>query len=307
MKLTKIHYWLIGLGAALVLLIIFSLSLATVQTSTKYSQGEDFVLSMPAPMMDYDEAAGSMEVMEERAVTTSSTNAYDVDDGTIETESYVIKTGYLSLTVAKIDDAVNQLQSIAGALGGNVLNQSINTYNDEKYGYVTLRVDDENFDTAMEQIKAIASAVTSEDISSDDVTEQVIDLEARLKNAQAEEESYLAVLNRATTVEDILKVQSYLSQVREEIERYEAQLEYYSTRTSYSTITINLAEETSVTFETESFRPLEALRDAIQTVIILAQQLLVSLIYLVIVGGAILLPLVIVGLIVKWLVRKLKK
>lgn len=170
-----------------------------------------------------------------------------------------------------------------------------------------MRVKAESFDAAMSDIKAVAQDVTYESISTDDVTSEYVDIEARLKNAYAEEASYVAVLARATTVEDILKVQDYLSQVRAEIESMEAQKKYYDSQTSYSTIYVTMTEDTDVTFSDDSFRPWQAVKDAAQTVIDGFQEFILGLIKFIIVGGAIILPIGLIGLIGRILYRKVRK
>jgi len=149
--------------------------------------------------------------------------------------------------------------------------------------------------------------VTSENVNADDVTEQVIDIQARLSNSQAEEVAYVSVLNQATTVEDILNVQYYLSNVREEIERYEAQLEHYQGATSYSTISIYLEQATSITLGSDEFRPLQTIKDSAQTVIRLFQGLVLGVIELAIVGGAAIIPILILFFGGRWIYRKYRK
>jgi predicted nuclease with TOPRIM domain len=79
-------------------------------------------------------------------------------------------------------------------------------------------------------------------IKSEDVTEQYIDLKARLENAQREEKILLDFLNKATNVKDMLEIEKELSRIREQIEYYTGQLKYLESRIDYSTITIELSE-----------------------------------------------------------------
>lgn len=216
----------------------------------------------------------------------------------------IIKTGYLEIRVSSVEEGITNLDVIAKNYGGEILSRSVNTYQDETFGSVTLRVEQANFDRAMADIKTSASFVSSEDVSTEDVTSVVLDIEARLTNAKAEEQSYIKILDRATTVEEILMVQSYLSTARANIESYEAQLDYYSSKTSYSIINVSLSEEGAVQFESPAFRPLQAIIDAAQTVVDLLQGLVIALIYVVIVGGTVGLPIVIVAWIVTRVLRR---
>ncbi|MBT3231158.1 DUF4349 domain-containing protein [Candidatus Uhrbacteria bacterium] len=230
-------------------------------------------------------------------------DAYDI----AEEEQYVIKTGDVELIVEDINTAADQLSAIATQYNGTVTNRYIYSRGDYTYGDIELKVEESQFDSAMNSIKDIAQSVTSENVNADDVTEQVIDIQARLSNSQAEEVAYVSVLNQATTVEDILNVQYYLSNVREEIERYEAQLEHYQGATSYSTISIYLEQATSITLGSDEFRPLQTIKDSAQTVIRLFQGLVLGVIELAIVGGAAIIPILILFFGGRWIYRKYRK
>lgn len=229
--------------------------------------------------------------------------AYDIE----ESEQYIIKTGSLELVVSDINSAADELSAIASQYNGTITNRYIYSRGDYTYGDIELKVEESQFNNAMSAIKEISQSIISENVSADDVTEQVIDIQARLTNAQAEEAAYISVLNQAVTVEDILNVQYYLSNVREEIERYEAQLEYYENSTSYSTISVYLEEATSITLDSDNFQPWQTIKDSAQTVIRLFQGLVLGIIELIIVGGAVILPIAILFFGGRWIYRRYKK
>lgn len=286
-----------------IIIILFAGSLLLNSVEDQYKTGgiggeimEDTIFSRSTEQI----AVSSAPVTE---VYYGDEAAYDLN----ESEQHIIKTGALSLIVQDIDIAANQIYDIAAMYGGAITNQYIYSYDTGKNGSIDLKVEENNFEAAMASIKEIAQTVTSENINSDDVTETVIDLEVRLENAQAEEEAYLNVLDAAETVEDILNVQKYLSDVREEIERYEAQLEYYSSRTSYSNITVYLEEAESITLESDEFQPWQTVKDSVQTVIRLFQGLVLEVIRLVIVGAAIAIPILILFFAGRFIYRRYKK
>ena len=233
-----------------------------------------------------------------RVVTSASEESYaDFDasrDELAPTESYVIRTGSITMRVNSVSQSMEDLTTISASHNGYIEYSYIDQSDEYTDGYATLRVSADAFDATMNDIQGLASSVRYVSVSSDDVTEQVIDIQARLTNAQAEEASYLEVLDIATSVEDILDVRYYLSQVRETIERYEAQLEYYESVTSMATITVEMTEETSIVLDSETFRPSQAIVEAAQTVVRIAQGIVIALIWIVIVGGALLIPLYLV-------------
>ncbi len=87
----------------------------------------------------------------------------------------------------------------------------------------------------------MGSRVSTEKVTGQDVTEEYVDLEARIRAQRAVEEQYMAVLKEAKTIPDILAVQQKLGEVRTEIERAEGRRRYLESQTSLSTITVHVA------------------------------------------------------------------
>ena len=168
------------------------------------------------------------------------------DDGSIGSKSslqlaerMVISTGSISVEVEVVQASVQGVQAIAEGLGGFVEQLSSFGDADRQRASITIRVPQNQFNTALERIRLLGD-VQSENIGSEDVSEQFIDLEARLKSAQREEESLLSLLGRAQNVSDILTIERELSRVRSDIERYQGQLNFLERRVDLSTIYIEL-------------------------------------------------------------------
>lgn len=197
----------------------------------------------------------------------------------------IIKTGAVSMDVKNTEETLVAVSDLATNYGGFV--QSSNTwlnYNDTLSGSVTLRVKSEHFEAAMEAIKQLATVLRSESVSGQDVTEEFIDLTARLETLRAEEAQYLEVLKQAKTVEDILKVNDYLAGVRSDIESAEGRLQYLENRTSFSTITVDVTEEASVVAPTRDWKPIVVIKQAINQLVVAGQGFVNLLIWVVIFG-----------------------
>jgi hypothetical protein len=230
-----------------------------------------------------------------------------VAQGSIMKEQYVIKTGNLNMVVDNVEETAQMISDLAKTFGGSITNRYIYSYEDVKEGTVELTVDKDQFEPAMQAIKELGTRINSENINADDVTEAVIDLQARLENAQAEEQAYLDIMTKATKVEDILNVQYYLSNVRATIESYQAQLEYYENHTSRSTITVFLTESTSIVLDSDAFQPWQTIKDSVQTVIRMFQNLVLYVIEVIIIGGAIIIPIAILYFGGRFIYRRYKK
>ncbi|HJV32624.1 MAG TPA: DUF4349 domain-containing protein, partial [Patescibacteria group bacterium] len=221
-----------------------------------------------------------------------------------ETDQKIVKNGYLHLVVDKVAEAAGAVSRLATERGGFVQSSSVSERGDGAYsGEVIVRVPVAKFEEAMAEIKKLANVVKTENTTGQDVTEQYSDLSAQIRNAKAQEETYLEVLKQARSVEDILKVQERLGYIRATIESLEGRLKYLENTTSYSTINVSLEEEAVVRAPTKEFRLGAILRNAVQTLVGAAQELVAGVIYAIIVWGGILLP---IGLIA-WGVWKLWK
>ncbi len=159
----------------------------------------------------------------------------------------IIMTGSLNVQVDNFQAASDAVESIAKRYGGFISDSySYVTGSGKMRGTITIRVPQKDFYTAIKDLEGIGT-VKSKRTSGQDVSEEYIDLEARLNNYKKEEERYLAILDRANTVEDLLKVEQQLSRVRGEIERLEGRIRYLDNRIELSTITVEMYEVEPIT------------------------------------------------------------
>ncbi len=187
-----------------------------------------------------------------------------VSEGTI-TQKKVVKIGSIEMTVKKAEDAAEKIQMLAERLNGFVSDSNIyEAARGIKTGFITVRVPADKFDNAISEIKKFAVNVDREVISARDVTEQFVDLEARVKNLRATEGQYLSILKRADTVIDTLSVVQQLNSVRLQIEQLEGQLQYLSRQVDMSSITVQLTAEADVEVFGIRWRPLFVAKEALR-------------------------------------------
>jgi hypothetical protein len=164
--------------------------------------------------------------------TTSSIRG----DGT----SDVVRYGNLSLEVKNADDALARVTTIVESAGGYISASSRSGQGENLYLSATLRVPAAEFSAVMASLRG-EGEVLYEDISSYEVTMQVIDLEARLENLRASEAAFLELLDRAESVADVVAVQSELSRIQGDIESYEAQLSGVKDQVEMASINVSLS------------------------------------------------------------------
>lgn len=179
--------------------------------------------------------------------------SYDKNPGTSpdadsvpQSERKIIKNKSMDVQTTDIKAFTAELKKQVSALGGYVENSS----NYKSSADFTLRIPAENYDAFSEFVGNLGT-VTFENEYIDDVTGQYIDVEARLTALRSEQESYLRLMEKAETVDEILQIQSYLSNVNYQIESYTAQLNSMKSKISYSTIRVNVVEVERVVTITE--------------------------------------------------------
>ncbi len=216
----------------------------------------------------------------------------------------IVRNGNMLLVVNDILTARDRIAQIAQGFGGFVVSSFISGEEKNLRASITVRVPDDKFEQTLSQFRALAVRVRSENATSQDVTEEYIDLQARLKNAEATEAQYLALLNRATTVEETLKIYESLSRVRSEIEQLKGRIQFLERSTSMSLITVNLEPEIATKeLAPAGWNALEVLRSAVRGIVTLGLWLGTLAIWLVI-----FIPLwAVIGGVIYWLRRRSKK
>ena len=155
-------------------------------------------------------------------------------------ERMIVRNGDMSLVVEDVTRARDEIAQLAVRLGGWVVSSRISGEEEELRGWISVRVPDETFDQAFAELRGLAVRVTSESTSTEDITEEYIDLQSRLKNAEATESQYLALLEKAEDVEDILRIYEALSWIRYEIEQIKGRIQYLERISAMSLISIEL-------------------------------------------------------------------
>lgn len=163
-------------------------------------------------------------------------------------ERMIIRSGYLNLVVVDVASAMEQITSLAGNYDGFVVSSNSWQDRDRMMGNISIRVVAERFDEAIRALRALAVEVRSESTSGQDVTEEYIDLSAKLRNLEAAEEQLLKLLERAGEVKEILEVQRELVKTRGEIEQTQGRMKYLEESSSMSYIEVNL-EQSKLTAE----------------------------------------------------------
>ncbi|HEX2031771.1 MAG TPA: DUF4349 domain-containing protein [Actinomycetota bacterium] len=155
----------------------------------------------------------------------------------------VIKTAELELQVPRdgLDEAVSEVTTVAAAAGGFLLSS---TTAEGGGGVATLvvRVPSARFERTLGRIRGVGE-VRTEHVSGEEVGQEFVDLEARLRNFAAQQAVLLRLMDQAATITDTIRVQNELQGVQLEIERIRGRLRYLRDQTALGTVTVRLTEE----------------------------------------------------------------
>jgi hypothetical protein len=169
-------------------------------------------------------------------------------NGAVGQSAKIEQTGSLGLTVARgaLDKTMTELADLATTFDGFVANsqtQSGAGTGGAPYGTITLQVPVQDFSAALKQAQALGKT-TSLSTRATDVTGQYVDLTSRIAALEASRQQYLTIMTKATTVGDILAVQSQLDTIQSQIEQLQGQQTVLESETSYSALTVTASEGT---------------------------------------------------------------
>lgn len=183
-------------------------------------------------------------------------------NGKTLSERKVISTATLTIEVAGVQAAINDITNMTLESGGFISSSSISDIgSNRKSGYLTARVPQKNFYSLIEKIEALGTEKQRQ-TSGQDVTEEFIDLGARLDNLKKQETRLQEILKMATTVKDIIEVERELGRVRVEIESLTGRMNYLNQSVEMSTITVSVIEPAS--FTDEGWGISDVIRDAVR-------------------------------------------
>jgi len=210
--------------------------------------------SKVAARVDAQAGAAPIAAKAERARSTSnvSSNADAADPLSLGTPisaadpagTMIVRHGEASIQVEKLEGAVARIRQTAGQVGGFVGNTSLLAGKEEqKTATLELRIPSAQFDAVVGALSQLGKVETVT-VSAEDVSEEYVDLGARLANARRVEARLVEMLGTRTgKLSDVLTVEQELARVRQEAERYEARIRWLEHRASLSSLSVSLHEK----------------------------------------------------------------
>jgi Domain of unknown function (DUF4349) len=235
------------------LVVFLAFTFACSSQTDKYQQA---TVSDTSSSVSNEKDGGGGKTEGQTAKKFETDISLDVTDES-KAERKIIRNAELTLEADSPDDASANITQIINKSGGFVV-ESQKQASDAKATKsdsvtMTVRVPSAKFEESLDEIRKLSGRVISETVKGQDVTEEFIDVEARLKSKKALESQFLEIMKQGKTVEDALNVQSKLAEVRGEIEQIEGKKRFLENQSSLSTIKLRLQMPTVFSANSSGF------------------------------------------------------
>jgi hypothetical protein len=252
-----------------------------------FMESQDIAGAAPEPYYDED----------------SNKTAINVD--AVPVERMVIKNAELAIITVDPAQSMDEIGRMAESMGGfvvssNLYQRTLSSGAKVPQANITIRVPIERLDEALQQIKAGATEVESENTSGQDVTQEYTDLQSQLRNLEAAEAQLMEIMEGASETEDVLSIYNELVYLREQIEVIKGRIQYYEQSAALSKIDVSItADEAVQPIQVGGWQPSGVAKEAIEMLIQTLQFLATAGIWIVLcilpVGLIIGVPLYFVG------------
>lgn len=208
--------------------------------------GDEFSSVTVAAAGGEEEAEGARGVSAMRPVAEGGVVVVEAASS-LSIDAKIIRDGRLDLRieVGSFGASAEEIRTIAADLGGYVASGEtyIEEHEDDRYavGWYTMRIPSDRFDDAVARVERLGEPVSAS-LSTQDVTEEYVDLEGRLDYWRTQEQFYIRLLDEATSIDDLIAVQTRMQEVLLTIEQIEGRMRYLDSRTDFATLTVGLTE-----------------------------------------------------------------
>jgi hypothetical protein len=196
----------------------------------------------------------------------------------------VIQNSYISLLVSDVRASAQKIIDNAVSGGGYMVNSSIDNPGDATTATVTVRIPAKSLTAALEYIRSLGVRVVSENLTGQDVTDQYVDIDARMATLVKTKSKFEDILNQATKVEDILNVQREIINLESQIDSLKGQQQYLSQNAAMAKVTVYLStDELALPYApSEAWRPQVIFKEAVRSLVGQLRSIASSVIWLIV-------------------------
>lgn len=260
-----------GVVVALSALVVVGCAAAPMNRRLLEGEKAGAPASMPTQMVEAP--------MEEMAESDSGARGSDYS----AVERLIIRNASLDIVVRDTESVVEEISALTEELGGYTVESNISEYDEGKRAHLQLRVPAEDLDLALERIRKLSMEVRRETVTGQDVTDEYVDVQSRLRHLEATEERLLTFMEEAEDTEAALEVYDRLQNIQAQIEQAKGRMEYLEQSAAMATITLDITpSELAQPIQVGRWRPQGTLRDAFESLIRVFQFLVDALIIIVV-------------------------
>ena len=242
-----------SITAIMILMIIVSVVTIGCGSSKKEAAKSESKPSIDSSVGNSNVAMKEQDKQDNSGLNDGSTAKNEVKsnsnlENALEQQGKIIRNGIIQMETLNFDEAVEHILNNTNTAGGYVQTSNIsgrsmeaNSYEESRRGEFILRIPKAKFDSFMLGIGDLGS-ITSQQISTEDVTTAYFDTQAHLKSLNIQEERLLELLKKTGELKDIIVLEKELSSVRYEIESLTGNLKKWDNLIDFCTLTINLRE-----------------------------------------------------------------
>ena len=213
-----------------VLIVLFLISCSEKKTEEAASYAVEAAPS--------EEAYAAVEESYDAEKTPTST----ADAVLTPVEQKIIKTGHFAFETASVTKTYELIKKSVAQNKGYIQSDETVKYDERLTRSLIIRIPNSGFQPVVDTLFKNVEVFDEQKVDLQDVTEEFVDVQSRLKAKKELESRYLQLLNKASSIKDMLEIEAQLSQIREEIEAQEGRLKYLQNRVSFSTINITFYE-----------------------------------------------------------------
>ena len=267
----------VACGLAVVLLVINIIPFGKKSSS----EGSYYYSNSTGSNYKTDEAYDGYAYDSEAAGSYAESSTHERTDNTVVSDKKLILTARMNVETKNLDELLAALNSTISKYGAYVQSSTVNTSGNSTRQYdATIRIPSDKYNEFLADLKNTGN-VSYYTEETKDVTDSYTDIEARLKSLKAQEEKVLEFYSRAESLEDLMLVENRLSEIRYEIEYYEAQIKNYDLLIAYSTLTLHVTETSTYTPTSTSFaeRLARAFKNGFHDFVSGLEELMINLAY----------------------------
>lgn len=231
--------------ACLLALLISGCSVSNEESKADEAIGEMNSKSSLAEGGTQEEEIAKQEVIESEDMANEVTKEPSDTKTSSHEDRMVIYTANLAIRVDSYQDTLKLVQQQLASTNGYIVESTSYSTGegDTLEGTITVRIPQDKFDSFLQSVENGSTKVVDRSISGQDVTEEYVDLESRLKSKQVVEKRLMDFMEKAEKTEDLLKISADLAAVQEEIEQIKGRINYLNNKIDLATITIHVMED----------------------------------------------------------------